>query len=94
MIYKGSRYTKTPLVIDKGIKTFGTRDLAEFTYKNCRSHTVVEGDTIDGIALTYYGTSQYWWVIMDANPKYIFPTDISIGDSLLIPNISEVLTKL
>lgn len=94
MIYKGSRYTNTPVVDLDGTKIFGMRHLAEFTYKNCKNHTVIQGDTIDGISLTYYGSSQYWWIIMDANPKYLFPSDIQAGDVLLIPHISEVRGKV
>ena len=94
MTYKGSRYTKTGVIESDGTKVFEMRDLAEFTFKGCKSHIWTEGDTIDGVSLKYYGTSQYWWVIMDANVKYMFPTDIKVGDVLLIPHISEVLSKL
>ena len=94
MIYKGSRYTKTPIVEPDGVSVFGMRDLAEFTFNGCKRHIWTEGDTIDGVSLTYYGTAQYWWAIMDANVKYMFPTDIQNGDILLIPHISEVISKL
>lgn len=94
MVYKGSRYTKTPLLKDNGITTFGTRYLSEFSYKNCKTHIFVEGDTIDGISYKYYGNTQYWWIIMDANPRYQAPLQIKRGDALLIPDISEVLTKI
>lgn len=95
MIFKGSRYTKTKVFEqDDGIKVFETRDLAEFTLKGSKSHVWTEGDTIDGVSHKYYGTAQYWWAIMDANVRYMFPTDIQIGDILVIPHLSEVLTKL
>lgn len=94
MIYKGSRYTKTPLVMDNDIKTFSDRDLAEFSFKGSKSYIWTEGDTLDGVSLAFYGTSQYWWVILDANYKYVFPTDIKVGDVLSIPSITEVLTKI
>ena len=94
MIFKGSRYSKTKTVEIDGVKVFERRDLAEFTLKGCKNHIWIEGDTIDGVSHKYYGTSQYWWVIMDANVKYVFPTDIQAGDILVIPHISEVLAKL
>lgn len=97
MIYRGSRYTQTKAVpSETGSNTyvFERRDLAEFTFKDCKSHIWTEGDTIDGVSFKYYGSTQYWWVIMDANVKYVFPTDIQVGDVLVIPSISEVLTKI
>ena len=94
MIYAGSRYSNTNIIKSDGVEVFEVRNLAEFTFKGCKSHIWTEGDTIDGVSLKYYGTSQYWWVIMDANVKYMFPTDIKVGDVLLIPHISEVLSKL
>lgn len=97
MIYKGSRYTKTlavPADVDSDTYVFETRDLAEFTFSGSKSHIWTEGDTLDGVSFTYYGSTQYWWVIMDANVKYKFPTDIQVGDVLTIPSISEVLTKI
>ena len=94
MLYKGSRYTNTPLVIDGEIPTFSDRDLMDFNYQNSKSHIWTEGDTIDGVAFAYYGNSQLWWVIMDANVKYQFPTDIRVGDIVLIPAMTEVLDVL
>lgn len=95
MIFKGSRYSRTKVITEENdTKVFETRDLAEFTLKGSKGHIWTEGDTIDGVSHKYYGTSQYWWVIMDANVKYKLPTDIQIGDLLAIPHISEVLTKV
>lgn len=94
MIYKGSRYSKTNVIDADGSKVFERRDLAEFHFKGCKNHIWTEGDTIDGVSHRYYGTSQYWWVIMDANVRFVFPSDIQTGDTLIIPHISEVLSKL
>ena len=94
MIYTGSRYTKTNVFEEDGVRLFEMRDLAEFTLNGCKNHVWTQGDTIDGVSHKYYGTSQYWWVIMDANVKYMFPTEIQTGDILKIPHISEVLTKV
>ena len=94
MIYKGSRYAKTNVIEDGETKVFERRELAEFNFKGCKNHVWTEGDTIDGVSHKYYGTSQYWWIIMDANIKYVFPTDIQTGDVLVIPHLSEVLSKL
>jgi nucleoid-associated protein YgaU len=44
-------------------------------------YTVVAGDTLAGISTAFYGTSQHWRVIADANPG----VDIVAGAELSIP---------
>jgi hypothetical protein len=39
-------------------------------------HAVSEGDRLDLLAYKYYGDSTRWWQISDANPEYLFPTDL------------------
>jgi nucleoid-associated protein YgaU len=51
-----------------------------------RTHTVVEGDTLSGIALQYYGSANKWQAIYQAN-RDTLPNEstLSIGTVLLIP---------
>lgn len=100
-IYEGSRYEWVPVykhydeyVDDKGrvqaniIPTLRRRDLPQFSTTEALVHTFTLGDRIDLIAYQYYGDPQLWWVIMDANPRYMTPWDIKIGDSLYIPPLN------
>ena len=49
-------------------------------------HTVVGGETLDGLAKLYYGREDLWWWIADVNPGR-FPLELSPGDVLVIPPI-------
>ena len=44
-------------------------------------YTVVAGDTLAGISAAFYGTSQHWRLIADANPG----TEVKPGAELVIP---------
>lgn len=47
-------------------------------------HVVVGGETLDLLALRYYGNEELWWRIADANPlRTLF--DLAPGDELVIP---------
>jgi len=47
-------------------------------------HTVVGGETLDGLAKLYYGREDLWWRIADANPGR-FPLDLEPGETLVVP---------
>lgn len=89
-IYKNSRYTNVPVYNRDGLTVFKNRVREEFTYEESFMHIFIEGDTLDGLALMYYGDSQLWWVILDANPRYRTPLDIPYGEDLIIPSYEEV----
>jgi phage tail protein X len=57
----------------------------------CQYYTVVQGDTIDGIAYSNYGNAQLGWAIMDANPALQSEMDIKAGDVIKIPPFDEVV---
>lgn len=46
----------------------------------------VDGDRIDLVAERFYGNSQWWWRIMDANPDIVDPVTIPAGRVIRIPN--------
>lgn len=52
-----------------------------------KTHSVQAGDTLSGIARTYYGDSAYWTEIRDANPEKVGRGGdlILIGSSLIVP---------
>lgn len=49
-----------------------------------RSHVVVNGDTLSGISLRYYGNEYSWNIIASANPG-VDPDRLRIGHRLTIP---------
>lgn len=62
------------------------RPPAAVVFPDALLHTVVGGETPDGLAYRYYGREELWWRIADANPD-LFPLDWKAGDVLVIPPI-------
>lgn len=95
MVFKGSRYTKTSAYVRHGeTLVLSIREKMKFDLTNATYYTVVQGDTIDGIAYKEYSNAQLYWAIMDANPKIQSELDIKPGDVLVIPPYSEVVKAL
>lgn len=91
-VFRDSRYTKTRAYIRQGGNLIlGIRERNHFNPDNITYYTVVQGDTIDGIAYAHYGNAQLWWAIMDANPQYQSEVDIKPGDVIAIPSYDEVV---
>lgn len=92
MYYEGSRYSFTKTYISsRNRETYEARQRVKFSSEEGIMYTVIEGDTIDGIAYKVYGNAQLWWAILDANPQYLTELDINAGDIILIPAYSEVV---
>ena len=54
-------------------------------------HTLVDSDTLDSLALKYYGRPDYYWIIADFNHiNDPFISLKSITDSIKIPSISNI----
>lgn len=90
-IYRGSRYSKTPLLSREGAMVFKTRKRYDFDLTDSILHEVQMGDTLDGLAYKYYKDSQLYWVILEVNPIYDSPLDIKVGDILVLPRYAEVV---
>lgn len=90
MIYEGSRYLNTDLYKRGEATVFERRELYTFSSSSVR-HTVSSTDTLDTLAYQYYGDTQLWWVILEANPSYAHVFDINVGDVLIIPSREEVI---
>ena len=81
MLFQGTRYTNTPAYIrDGGALIVDIREQAEFDLSKATYYTVVEGDTVDGIAYKQYGNAALWWAIMDANPQFQHEIEIKPED--------------
>jgi hypothetical protein len=99
-IYKGSRYEKVPVYTQynenypsrpSNIPTLRRRDLTKFYSNEAITHVFQRGDRIDLLAHRYYSDAQLWWVIMDANPRYMTPWEITIGSQLVIPPLTSFM---
>lgn len=90
-VYAGSRYVPTKAYVCRNTVALKLRERQKFGAVDKFSYyTFIQGDTIDGIAYKYYGNAQYWWAIMDANPRYASEVDIKAGDILTIPSLEEI----
>ena len=94
-VFQDSRYTRTPAYIRKGeVLILSQRSREPINLDNATYYTVIEGDTIDGIAHRMYDNAQLYWVILDVNPRYLSEIDIKAGDVILIPDFDEVVRFL
>lgn len=90
-IYKHSRYTDTSVYYSGGtVPTFDIRKRLDFSKAKGTYVTWREKDTTDNLAYKYYGTSDLWWIILDANPQYQTELDMKVGDTIFIPDRTEV----
>lgn len=90
-IFRGSRYTHTPLYNREDKLIFKMRERRLFSVEKASYHEFTEGDTLDGLALKYYGDSQLWWAILEANTQYRSELEIPYGAELAIPDYGEVV---
>ena len=62
-----------------------------FTNNNWVAHKVTPEDTLDKLALKYYGNPTYWWAIAYYNNMWdVFVNLIDFFDVLKIPNIANI----
>lgn len=53
------------------------------------NHIVTQIDTLDSLALQYYGNPLFWWIIADIN-GIIDPFKLRVGSTLIIPYLNQV----
>ena len=94
MIYRNSRYSKTPVSVLNGVNTFKLRTRFNFSTKGAIIHQFNASDRLDGLAQEYYKDPQLWWVILDANPQFSSELEIPLGTDLVIPSVNEVMKCL
>ena len=82
-----SRYFGLDMVAEDGRVSLAQRPLVTpKSYPDGLVHTLVAGETLDQLAVRYYGREDVWWRIADANPGR-FPFDWTPGETLVIPPI-------
>lgn len=88
---KVSRYSSLPFYYNKidHKYMYGTSvNLKDTTpYK---THKVIEGDSLDTLALYYYNNPTYYWIIADFNRIRDPYIDLKIGDKIKIPTFSSI----
>lgn len=47
-------------------------------------HSVVVGERLDLLSLSYFSDDRYWWRIMDANAGFLCGTDMTLTPDLVI----------
>ena len=91
-VFSGSRYIHTPIYARRGQQyIFDIRNKYEFNLENADYYTVVQGDTIDGIAYKAYGNANLYWAILDSN-KLMSELDLVPGMVLVIPPYEQVVS--
>ena len=91
-IFSGSRYINTPIYARNGDEyIFDIRQRYNFNLDNAEYHTVIQGETADSIAYSYYGHANLSWAILDAN-KLMSELDIQAGMVLVIPPYEQVVS--
>lgn len=93
MMFENSRYLRTSQY-NRGGETplLKIRKRFNFPKTECTMYQVMEGDTIDYLALKFFGNTRLGWAIMDANPKYRTELDIEAGDYIYIPPYESVVS--
>ena len=93
-MFEGSRYRNVYVYEaahkNKIVKAFHIRRLQNLDTRNATKHTWIEDDRLDNLATRYYGDPQYWWFILDSNPRYMEEYEIQNGDTILILPYSEL----
>jgi phage tail protein X len=90
-VFQGSRYEDETIVnlvdtngvLQATIVDDVSRLPAQFTYT---IYVTVANDRIDLLANSFYGNSEQWWVIADANPNILFWDQLPAGLILRIPS--------
>ncbi len=48
-------------------------------------YTVKQGDRFDSLAWKFFSDSTLWWALADANPEVWYPSDLTPGSVIRIP---------
>ena len=94
MFDKYSRLSMDNLYDYKGTLMHKNNIRKGISNKNCTIHVYRGNDRLDNLSYAHYGTHDLGWAILTANPKYRCEDDIQSGDTIIIPDYSEVLKCL
>jgi len=80
-------------LLQSGVLCLGLCILIYSESISATKYTVAPGDSLMTISYKYYGTHQCWEIILDANDFLKFPSALSVGDVLQIPEKSNCKKK-
>lgn len=90
----GSRYATGTLnvaTVDGINSQFVSRGVSPLPVpRGYNSYICSAEERLDLISSKFYGRSDYWWVIADANPGLVFTDPLKAGTMLRIPNAADV----
>ena len=93
MMFENSRYLNTALYNRGGeIPVLKNRKRYTFPKEECTKYTFTDTDSLDYLALKFYGNTQLGWAIMDANTQYRTELEIQSGDVIYIPPYESVVS--
>lgn len=96
-VQRASRLRFGELVTIDGVEFWDVLDLPSIpAQRDDLIYKVVGPDRIDLIAYRFYNDARLWWVIAVANGMEEIPTELHVGDDILIPSpryVSQVLFK-
>lgn len=88
--YNGVAVIEAPDAAGRARPTIGLRPQARPLRSGAPfRHRVAGPEGLEYLAWRYYGSSEAWWRIADANPLR-FPLDLTPGEPLEIPGASDV----
>lgn len=61
-----------------------------FTSVTDKHHVIVQGDTLQLIAQRYYDSNFPWFIIADVNPNIEDIFQLTVGSTILIPDLNLV----
>ena len=101
-VHDRSRFKGSYIFLDERTNTEdgGVRYLSPFrdnVYKSELGDLQIifeDGMRVDLLAYEYYNDETLEWVIMDANPQYLTPYEIKVGDKINIPNPQRVINNV
>jgi nucleoid-associated protein YgaU len=89
MVFKGSRYAKTPVVSPDHERRTAPRVLGLRSVPRtpgALTYSVMEGERLDQLAHRFYSDPRKYWLILDANPEVLNPFELlQQGRAIRIP---------
>jgi nucleoid-associated protein YgaU len=79
MVFKGSRYSKTPAIAPENAagsapEVLAAREIPALA--GVLEYTVLEAERLDQLAYRFYSDAQKYWLILDANPGILNPFEL------------------
>lgn len=87
--YRGLPVVEAPDPTGKAHPAVGIRPSPPPPEGRLFKHRLTAGESLEYLAWRYYGASELWWRIADANPT-LFPFDLTPGAAVVIPSLAEI----